>query len=175
MRRTPFAATLLVAIAVCLSATASAGASVDGVIGVGPEQVAADAIPLGWQEDVKALASIFWAGRGTYTCNPLLVELTIVDEFPGWKWGQAPIGGCEHTMSGLTTAFEVEKGMAEEGWRAFCVLSLHEWGHLVGRVHGGGWRALMHAEISPWLRKWKEPCDRNQLAGVTPPVVDAVS
>ncbi len=115
-----------------------------------------------WQQDSLALASLYWSARGR-TCVDEYVSMTVVPDLPGNRWGEADIGACEDTAIGYETSILIEDDMAIRGWRMFCVLVLHEWGHLIGRDHSENPKSIMYSQQNPWQKKFKAPCAREQI------------
>ena len=161
MRR---AVSLLVLVCALLAAPALAPA---------PERAAAageaQIIRAQWLTDSLQLAEIYWADRDK-VCVNTDIEFDIIDEFRGPLMGVAEIGGCldsfdECTSSGCPYPVEItiESVLASQGWRNFCVLILHEYGHLVGEEHTSQPYALMTGPFLHGQPKFREPCRRAQL------------
>lgn len=86
----------------------------------------------GWKDDIQIIAAEFWEGRTANICNN--VQFVVAD-LQDSALGHADIGDCRTDQAGT---IYVDDQSPLRGWRLFCVVSLHEWGHLLGKVHRNG-------------------------------------
>ena len=108
-----------------------------------PAPAAAATMTSHWEADATEIASKFWAGRTGAVCSD--VDF-VVKNLGGNVAGEVTIGDCVYDQRGTIAIDDVTP---LRGWRFFCVVSIHEWGHLLGRTHRPG-AVIMNPRPNPF-------------------------
>jgi hypothetical protein len=107
----------------------------------------------GWTDDITIISKEFWKDRGLYECNQVTFEVTDL--------GEDVAGHAKDKCQDGSGIIQYDTLSVRRGWRFFCVLTLHEWGHLVGKHHHGPSSNIMWPYINPYKRdRWCKPSNR---------------
>lgn len=105
--------------------------------------------PAAWERKALNIAHGYWQKRRPGSnCKPKQVKIKTVKALSGGAWGMAPIAACRFLKPKGKTTIKLVSHADRYGWRMYCTLVVHEWGHLVGLNHVPGKNKLMSRVVT---------------------------